>query len=213
MSFIEVPHTPEVIANSLVTYWEKECKPTGHTIVYELDHALLVKGKDGQKEKDRVDDLMYLLTDAKKYIASQGGHSVGIVLSQMNRDIKSIERRHSPDLHRPDTSCLFGASSIEMCADYILFSHIPAKLGISCYTENKLPTRIIVDDKTIQMPYFELVKQRSGESDLTIPLWNKLHRFDFDEMDKTTFDSIYTQFKQSEFSTPPVIEKQSKIFV
>lgn len=202
ISFIDVPNTPEVIVNSLVYYWEKECRDSGHVIVYEIDHALLVKGKT---EKEKIDELMYLLVDAKKYIASKGGHSVGIVLSQMNRDIRSLERRHNADLHRPDTSCLFGASSIEMCSDYILFSHIPAKLGISCYTEHKLPTRVTIDGKLVQMPYFELVKQRSGASDLTIPLVNKLDRFDFDEMNSDIFKKIHKEFKDSEYECIPKI--------
>ena len=212
VSFIEVPNTPEVIVNSLLHYWETECKDTDHTIVYEIDHALLVKGRTGQSEKERIDELMYLLVDAKKYIASKGGHSVGIVLSQMNREIKDVTRRHSPDLHRPDTSCLFGASSIEQCSDYILFSHIPARLGISCYTENRLPTRMSVEGKILQIPYFELVKQRSGASDLTIPLWNRLNRFDFDEMDKDVFDRLRKDFIDSDCQKIPQIEAQSKLF-
>lgn len=212
VSFIDVPNTPEVIVNSLVYYWEKECKESGHTIVYEIDHALLVKGRTGQSEKERIDELMYLLVDAKKYIAANGGHSVGIVLSQMNREIKDVIRRHNADLHRPDTSCLFGASSIEMCADYILFSHIPAKLGINSYTENKLPTRMYLEDKLLQIPYFELVKQRSGASDLTIPLWNKLDRFDFDEMEIEIFNQVRKEFENLEYQGIPKVQKQQKLF-
>lgn len=211
VSFIEVPNTPKVIVDSIIHYWETECKEGGYTMVYEIDHALLVKGQAGQNEKQRIDDLMYLLVDAKKYIASNGGHSIGIVLSQMNREIKSVERRHNMDLHRPDTSCLFGASSIEMCADYILFSHIPAKLGISCYTENNLPTRVTVNGKIMQIPYFELVKQRSGASDLTIPLWNKLDRFDFDEMDYNTFKKIQDEFVSGDCSIIPELQAQAKL--
>ena len=210
-SFIEVPSTPKHIADSIRYYWEKECKPTGAVMIYEIDHALLVKGREGQSEKNRIDDLMYALVDVKKWIASQGGHSVGIVLSQMNREIKSVERRQHADMHRPDTSCLFGASSIEMCADYILFSHIPAKLGLQSYTEAKLPVRIKVDGKLMQMPYFELVKQRSGASDLTIPLWNKLDRFDFDEMDKSIFEKIHREFLEGECTVTPEVQAQYKL--
>ena len=164
IDFIEVPSTPKTIVDSIVYYWETECKPYNKTIVYEIDHALLVKGGEGQSEKQRVDELMYLLVDAKKYIASQGGHSVGIVLSQMNREIRHVNRIQNAEMHRPDTSCLFGASSIEQCSDYILFSHIPAKLGLQSYTPAGLPTRIKEGKNIKQMVYFELVKQRSGES-------------------------------------------------
>ena len=194
IDFIEVPADARTIVDSLVYYWETECKEQGLTMVYEIDHAKLVKGREGQKERDVIDELMTLLVDAKKYIASNGGHSVGIVLSQMNRDIRGVERVRNNEMHRPDTSCLFGASSIEQCSDYILFSHIPAKLGIQSYTANNLPTRYQLGDKVYMMPYFELVKQRSGESDLTIPMWNKLRFFDFDEMDKEVFKQIRDDF-------------------
>ncbi len=155
---------------------------------------------------------MYLLVDAKKYISSRGGHSVGIVLSQMNRDIRHVTRIQSQELHRPDTSCLFGASSIEQCSDYILFSHIPAKLGIQSYTPNQLPTRIKLPNGQLQqMVYFELVKQRSGQSDLTIPLWNKLEYFDFDEMDSETFKQLHEDSMVGEGAVPTVQEQRKLI--
>lgn len=210
IDFIEVPSNPETIADSIVYYWENECKEEEKTIIYEIDHALLVKGKEGQSEKERVDQLMYLLVEAKKYIASKGGHSVGIVLSQMNREIRSVQRVQNTDMHRPDTSCLFGASSIEQCSDYILFSHIPAKLGIQSYTPHNLPTRLKLEDGTVQqMVYFELVKQRSGESDLTIPLWNKLSTFDFDEMDNDTFRYLMASFQEG--NPLPEVRSQQKL--
>lgn len=211
IDFIEVPSNPEAIVNSIVYYWENECKDEDKTIIYEIDHALLVKGKEGQTEKQRVDELMYLLVDAKKYIASKGGHSVGIVLSQMNREIRSVQRVQNAEMHRPDTSCLFGASSIEQCSDYILFSHIPAKLGLQSYTTNDLPTRIEEANGDVkQMVYFELVKQRSGQSDLTIPLWNKLNTFDFDEMESEVFKQLLDDFKNGDVAVPKV-KTQRKI--
>lgn len=206
IQFIDVPGSPKEIAKSILVYWEKECKPVGATIVYEIDHVLLAKKATGQKEKDVIDDLMYELVAVKKIIAANGGSSIGLVLSQMNRDIKSIERRHNPDMHRPDTSCLFGASSIEMCSDYILFVHIPAKLNIHSYTDNQLPTRMRLKSnplEVIQIPYLELVKQRSGASDLTIPLWNKLNRFDFEEMSTVDFNTIHSDFLESNQSKIP----------
>lgn len=191
--FIETADTAKTIADSLVYYWKTECQPYGRVMVYEIDHALLTKGDNNQSEKERVDDLMYRLVDVKKYISSQGGHSVGIVLSQMNRIIRGVERIANKEMHRPDTSCLFGASSIEQCCDYILFAHIPAKLGIKDYGVSKYPTVMTIGDETYQIPYFELVKNRSGEPDITIPMWNKLHRFDFDEMDMKIFKNLHDQ--------------------
>lgn len=110
--FIETPSSAQHIADSLMYYYENECKPFGRGLVYEIDHALLTKGRSGASEKERVDELMYALVHVKKAIAADGGYSIGIVLSQMNRDIRSIDRIKNPDLHRPSTSDLFGASSI-----------------------------------------------------------------------------------------------------
>lgn len=195
--FIETPGTAKEIADSLRHYYLTECKPKGKTLVYEVDHALLTKGRQGASEKERIDELMYALVEVKKQISNDGGHSIGIVLSQMNREIRDKIRIQNPEMHRPGTECLFGASSIEQCCDYILFSHIPAKLNLRSYTVNGLPTTMKVGNKVIQIPYFELVKQRSGESDLTIPMWNRLHRFDFEEMDKDVFYDLVTQFRET----------------
>ena len=191
--FIETADTAKTIADSLIYYWKTECQPYGKVMVYEIDHALLTKGNNNQGEKERVDDLMYRLVDVKKYISANDGHSVGIVLSQMNRIIRGVDRIANKEMHRPDTSCLFGASSIEQCSDYILFAHIPAKLGIKDYGVSKYPTVINVGTEKLQIPYFELVKNRSGEPDITIPMWNKLSRFDFDEMDMETFKNLHNQ--------------------
>lgn len=195
--FIEKPGTADEIANSLLYFWQTECKDQNKVLFYEIDHALLTKGRTGATEKERIDDLMYRLVYVKKAISEAGGHSVGIVLSQMNREIRDKDRIRNKEMHRPGTECLFGASSIEMCCDYILFAHIPAKLNIASYTTFDYPTRVVVNGISYQIPYFELVKQRSGQSDLTIPLWNKLHRFDFEEMDKDLFFELVKQFHQS----------------
>lgn len=210
IDFIDVPSTPESIVRSLVHYWETECKADNITMIYELDHTLLVKGVQGQSERSKIDSLMYLLVEAKKYIASQGGNSIGLVLCQMNREIRKTERVQNADMHRPGTECLFGASSIEQCSDYIIISHIPAKLGIESYTTDGLPTKMMIDGEVLQIPYFELVKNRSGAPDLTFPMWNKLAFFDFDEMEVEVFKEMYTSFRDT--GQIPVVKKQKQLF-
>lgn len=148
---------------------------------------------------------MYGLVALKKQIQSEGGSSLGLVLSQMNRNIKSVERIANKELHRPNTSDLMGASAIEFCADYILFSHIPAKLGIRTYTTSNYPTKYKVGDLEVDIPYFELVKNRSGIPNVTIPMMNGLEFFDLDEMDKEVFIDLVNQFKESQNSITPKI--------
>lgn len=213
IDFVEVAGSAAEIAETIYHTWKQYCEGTNTVLVYEFDHALLTKGNARQSEKERVDELMYELNGVKKRIAAEGGSSVGIVLCQMNREIRSVERRMQPELHTPDTSCMFGASSIEQCSDYILFVHLPAKLQIQSYTTAQLPTRVKMPDGEIYMiPYFHLVKNRTGTPDLTFPLVNLLHFFDFDEMDKTVFAHLHKEFLEANCQGVPVINQTPTLF-
>ena len=96
---------------------------------------------------------------------------------------RNNERISDKTQHTPIASDLFAASAIEFASDQILFVHTPAKLGIEAYTTGKLPTRMLTEfsDRPVFIPFFELVKNRSGEPNLTFPLINKLKYFDFEE--------------------------------
>lgn len=209
IDFVEVSGTAVQIARTIYGTWKNHCKGTETILVYEVDHALLTLGKNGDTEKDKIDDLMLALVLVKKQIASEGGHSVGIVLSQMNREIKKVERRMQPELHRPDTSCMMGSSTIEFACDYIIIAHIPAKLQLQFYGPDKKPTRYkyrnspTEDWTVVQIPYFELLKQRSGESDLTFAMENLLKYFDFDEMDSTKFKQLCETFANQNYEGIP----------
>jgi replicative DNA helicase len=134
--FIETPKNPEGIYNVLNDFWLNECDE-GEALVYELDHLLLVKGKE---DKGKIDETMYALVQLKKEIASKGGAVIGLCLSQLNRSLKDQERILRNELHRPMTSDLMSSSVIEQCSDIITAVHIPAKLGIRSYTSECFPT-------------------------------------------------------------------------
>ncbi len=192
--FAENSEDAEVIARTILHFWETKCRDQNKALIYEIDHALLTKGRDGESEKERIDRLMYRLVEVKKEIASKGGGSFGIVLSQMNREIRKPERKMNPQLHLPSTSDLFGASSIEMCADYIYILHSPAKLQIASYTEVGFPVHF--DDYECDPPskkpmiYGLLVKNRTGESDILFPLKNRLEFFRLDEYPDEEFKQL-----------------------
>lgn len=217
ISFIDVSGTAETISNTLKYRWTADCKPTGATLVYEIDHALLISKEGTDNDQETIAKLMLALVDVKKWIASQKddlgnyGKSIGIVLSQMNREIRKEARVMNADMHRPDTSCLFGSSAIEQACDYILFVHTPAKLGLVFYTNQKLPVNMIIDKKIIPIPYFELVKNRSGEPDITFPLWNKLKYFDFDEMETDVFTKLHSDFIGSNCAKIPELITQTTL--
>lgn len=217
ISFIETSGNAETIANTIMYRWVMDCKPTGATLVYEIDHALLIKKDGHDDDQQTISKLMLALVDVKKWIATQiddhgnQGKSIGIVLSQMNREIRKEARMTNADMHRPDTSCLFGSSAIEQACDYILFVHQPAKLGLMFYTNAKFPVNMIVEGKTLSIPYFELVKNRSGEPDITFPMWNKLKYFDFDEMEKPVFEKLHSEFIMSNCAQIPILPSQTVI--
>jgi replicative DNA helicase len=196
--FIEVTGTATQIYNTLLKLWGEN---RDKTLVYILDHSLLTKPEQNESEKDRIDSLMNKLLEFKKVVVAHGGSSIGFVLSQLNRAIYSSERVQNKDQHRPKTDCLFGASSVEQISDYIIVNHIPAKLGIKSYTPSDLPTVVTVvedgEERDMKMAYFEILKNRSGAPDITIPMWNRLEYFDFDEMEVDVFNDLCKQFEQN----------------
>jgi len=90
-----------------------------------------------------------------------------------------------------------------------VFVHTPAKLGIRQYTTANLPTWYELDGKKYMLPYFELVKNRSGTPGITIPLVNKLYKFDFDEMESDVFEDLVSQQREVK-DRIPVMRKQQK---
>lgn len=189
ISLVETAVSPQILIEMLYKFWKTECEPIGATMIYEVDNLMLL---DGNKEKEKIDQANYGLVALKKQIESEGGSSIGIVLNQMNRNIEGVERVNTPELHKPMASDLMAASSTNFCSDYIAFVHIPAKLGLKTYTNLKLPTRVVYPDRSIvNMAYLELVKNRSGEPNLTFALHNQMKYFSFDEMSEKEKKSIY----------------------
>jgi len=195
--YIEEPQNHSEIGNIIYTYWKGLCKENKSYMVVEIDHAVITKGKDGQTQKDKVDTLMETLNAVKKKIASEGGMVFYIVLSQMNRDIKDKERTQNPSLHYVVTSDLFGSSSCEFFSDYILISHMPSKLNLQSYTDNKFPVILTNGEQDTQFIYWHLLKNRDGEPDLIIPMLNNLKYFDFEEVSLEHFAIYHEEFKKT----------------
>lgn len=107
--YVEEPQDYKVIGDTIYFYWSSLCKD-GEYLVVEIDHAVITKGRTGDNQKDKIDNLMEELNRVKKRIAYEGGNIFFIILSQMNRDIKSTERIQNPSLHYPNSSDIFAAS-------------------------------------------------------------------------------------------------------
>jgi len=189
--YVEEPQNHKVIGDTIYYYWKKLCKKEDYLIV-EIDHAVIIKG-DNQKSK--VDDLMETLNGIKKRISYEEGNVFFIVLSQMNRDIKRVERIQVPNMHYPIASDLMASSSIEFFSDYIMFTHMPAKLNLHAYTDHNFPIRLDNKGDEIEFIYWHIVKNREGVPDQILPMLNNLKYFNFTEIELDDFKDYCIQFK------------------
>lgn len=192
--YVEEPQDWKVIGDTIYFYWKSLCT-NGEYLIIEIDHAVITKGRTGESQKDKVDNLMEELNRVKKKIAYEGGTIFIIILSQMNRDIKNVDRIQVPNMHYPQNSDLMSSSSCEFFSDYIMFTHMPAKLNLRAYTDNNFPIRLIDGSDEIEFIYWHITKNREGIPDQVIPMLNNLKYFDFIEVDLKDFDKYWNEFK------------------
>lgn len=145
-----------------------ELKAKNEGLVVTIDHVLLTKGKQGEGEKEIIDDLFHQIMELKKVFIEIGIKVIFIMLSQLNRNIEQVERRSNVSLHYPAQSDLFGASSIFQCSDYVLVSHKPANLELQSYGPPRegFPKGLPIKNPKNPaqcMIYWHLIKHRSGE--------------------------------------------------
>ena len=204
---IDCAGTPKDIRETMQHAWEIKCKDSGKFLITLIDHVKLVKkSSTGQPDVEMLDEMMTECMGFKKWVSERGGKSLQIVLSQMNRDIKKDSRVLNAEMHVPDCSVLYGGSSIEFACDQVIVVHNPAKLGITSYTTNNLPTWYTYKDNKFMMTYMEVIKNRSGGCG-TIPLLNYLARFNFEEMKTESFKDLVKQFHESKCKDIPVLNK------
>lgn len=185
--YVEEPETTVGILNTIYYYWQQMCeipKKKDMLFIAEIDHALLVDG-NGEEDKEKIDKLMRGFMVLKKKIARMGGFILFIVLSQLNRDIESVDRVKVPNLHRPMKKDLSSSDWMYQASDYVLVGHMPASLNLPYYTERKLPVRIMTDKiRRIEYPfiYYHLLKNRDGEGGFTCAMIGNLANFEFIEV-------------------------------
>lgn len=195
--YVEEPEDHTTIGNTIYYYWKELCKKDNSVMIVEIDHAVITKGKAGDSQKDKIDDLMETLNSVKKKIAAAGGEVFYVVLSQMNREIKHRDRISDPQQHYPISSDLHASSSIEFFSDYILITHTPAKLHLKAYTDSRFPVVLNDGDRQINFIYWHLIKNRDGEPDVMIPMLDNLRHFDFDEVTSEDFQKHHKEFIQT----------------
>lgn len=104
-------------------------------IIVTLDHSGLVKKKGNKNNVDHMYDVMFMFNTLKKKIDASF-----ILVSQLNRNILSEDRKLNPKLHYPDRSDIWGSDSVYIYSDLVAVLHRPEMLGILQYGPSKLPT-------------------------------------------------------------------------
>lgn len=148
-------------------------------LVVAIDNSSLVLGEE-TGEKETIDKLMHTLVLLKKYVASIGGKILFVLISQLNRQLESAERVLNPNLHYPNKTDLFGASSVYNSSDYVLIIHRPCLIeGLGNWYgparkgwDRGLP---IFNPRNPSQPmtYLHVIKERFG-SNTIIPMLDDL---------------------------------------
>lgn len=122
----KISSVAEIRDTILYYYSANELIKKDKGLVVTLDHTLLCKAMPNQDDRKLLEDLMRMLVEIKTTIASMGGKFIGIILSQLNRDIESPERVLNPKLHYPNKNDIFGSSAVYYSSDYVIIIHRPA---------------------------------------------------------------------------------------
>lgn len=198
--YVEEPLSYKEIKAFILHFWNQVCKKDDIGLIVEVDHSSIVKGEENDSMGAKVARLMDGLNECKKKIELQGGRSFYVVITQMNRNIKNIERLSNPSLHLPNTSDLYFSSELEFYADYMLITHSPYKINLTSYTNEKYPTWLGSADKTnnFETPfiYWSVLKNRNGELHDAIPMLSNLKHFDFEEVETQDFIDYWDKFKR-----------------
>lgn len=146
--YVDTPGSVTEIRNTIEVFRELVSKDKWLVII--LDHTLLLKPNPGQGERETIVELQRLFIEQKKI-----GLTTIVQLSQLNREIESVERINNPQLHFPQRRDLSSSDSVYQGADYVLILHRPEILGIKAYSVNHWPVA--------NMIYLHLLKVRDGE--------------------------------------------------
>ena len=119
--YVDNPGTVTEIRNTINVFRELVSKDKWLIIL--LDHTLLLKLQAGQGEREVINELQRLFIEQKKI-----GLTTIIQLTQLNRDIESVERINNPLLHFPQRKDISSSDSVYQCSDIVLVLHAPQKL-------------------------------------------------------------------------------------
>lgn len=145
--YVDTPGSVEEVYQT-ARYFQKTVAK-GKWLVILLDHTLLVRGNAGDDERKIISDLQKMFMTLKKI-----GTTTIIQLTQLNRNIESVDRVRNPAMHFPQRSDIFASDSVFFASDYVIIIHRPELLGITTYGTNNWPVENII--------YLHIIKNRDG---------------------------------------------------
>ena len=147
--YVDLPGNVDQIRETVLEFMKLDFVK-GKWLIVMLDHALLTRGKSGEKERETLANLQYMFMEIKKY-----AKNTVIQLSQMNREIESVERMNNPSMHFPTRRDIFGSEALFQAADYVIVLHRPELLQLKSYGIGNWPVA--------NMIYLHFLKNREGE--------------------------------------------------
>jgi len=206
ISFVDMPIDYVQIYDIIYEYWKNECKPTNSVLFYDIDHALIVNGRENDTETRKVENLMKVLNKLKKQIANENGHCVGIVLSQIKRDLEDKIRVSDKVQQYPRKSDLAYSQALEHYADIIIALHNPSKLNLLSYGINNFPIYVYENNKNLKpLIYIHILKARRVEPDRTLVLIPDLEHFKFIEVSRENFLNALTNIQKNKSGSNTII--------
>lgn len=173
--YVDTPGTVDQIKQTILKFSQNEGK--GKWVIITLDHTLLTRGKSGESEREVLSNLQHMFMEVKKY-----NMNTIIQLSQMNREIESVDRISNRTMHFPMRRDIFGSDSVMQGSDYLFVLHMPELLGIEAYGPKNLPTEGLI--------YLHCLKNREGGLGILIfenyLKYNRLEEIDISKLNNRT---------------------------
>lgn len=148
--YVDIPGTVQEIKNTIEHFGIRMEENLDKGILVTLDHSILVRKSNEQNQLETLYELAAMFNEMKKKIKSSY-----IIVSQLNRNIESVERIQNKNLHYPQKSDVFGADALYQYSDIFMITHRPEMLNLRAYGPLDLPVEGVI--------YWHYIKTRDGD--------------------------------------------------
>lgn len=156
--YVDIPGTVQEIRNTIEHFGIQMEENLERGILVTLDHSVLVKKFGEQNQLETLYELAAMFNEMKKKIKSSY-----VIVSQLNRNIESVERIQNKNLHYPQKSDVFGADALYQYSDVFMVTHRPSMLNLTTYGPQDLPTNGVI--------YWHYLKEKFLNDDKSGFIW------------------------------------------